>query len=641
MMNWQKSRTICDLDTGLSALSPTRRILYIKSETRDIIPRALDYSVVLWSRLNLLADDLGMQSPLPAVQPGERFQYLIQQRLCMDLSEIYETLGGPGRIRANGLNSQPYEAFAQARVFYIKDFHAFHKDTRAFLIKTFLDAPWARHSILLISSPYVYIPDGFHDVIDVIHNRLIGREDVARWLRDEVRAEENNRRIPEDKRIPEADLEDYALQFVGLTEGQIENVLYTLSNMQSLHSLLGSKTMYDLIRQAKMAAIEKEPCIRLIPTDHMGKTAAGLDYYTSEWLDDRIEDFRHPEQAARNGTPAPKGVLLVGVPGTGKTLMARETARRLGPKPGQALPLIRFDISRLQSKDFGTSEANLNRFLDQIGAYAPAVMLVDEIEKTFHSNAQGEGMHEVKTQMLGTLLDWLQGRKDNIFTFITANNISSVPPELLRDERLSGRFFSFMPSRDELTAILCLKLNGYRHLFTKDFGALLQSVVDEEKPAPTVACVFDDIARAAQDATPPRHPFMTGANLTALIELTFRGLRKDRKNPPFNQDTFLKKFLECACDRRFVPQGQSNLKDIAALWLRAQANQYANVSQTDILPTWAFSEGRFVGLVKPENAYDQYMQQVIRQEIERQQRALENDVKARERIAAQGQSRPE
>lgn len=641
MMNWHKSRTIRDLDAGISALSPLRRIIYIKSETRDIIPRALDYSVVLWSRLSQIKDAMGMKAPLPAVKPGERCQYLLSHSLCADLSEIYETLGGPGRSRAVGLNDKKYESFAQTRVFYIKDFHAIRKETRAFLIKTFLDASWARHSLLLISSPYVYIPDGFHDVIDVIHNRLISREDITRWLLDEVRAEENSHHIPEDKRIPDADLEDYALHFVGLTEGQIENVLYMLTSAQSLHALLGTEKMYDLIRQAKMAAIEKEPCIRLIPTDHMGKAAAGLDYYTSEWLDDRIEDFRHPEQAARNGTPAPKGVLLVGVPGTGKTLMARETARRLGPKPGQALPLIRFDISRLQSKDFGTSEANLNRFLDQIGAYAPAVMLVDEIEKTFHSNDQGEGMHEVKTQMLGTLLDWLQGRRDNIFTFITANNISSVPPELLRDERLSGRFFSFMPSRDELTSILCLKLNGYRHLFTKDFAALLQGVVEEEKAAPAVARVFDDIALSAQKAAPPRHPFMTGANLTALIERTFRSLRKDRKNPPFNQDTFLKKLHECACDRRFVPQGQSNLKDIAALWLRAQENQYENVSTTDFLPTWAFSDGRFVGLASPASAYDQYMQQVIRKEIERQQKAKETDQKAREHIASQGKASPD
>jgi len=638
MMNWQNSRTIRDLDAGISALSASRRIIYIKSETREIISRALDYSSVLWARLSQLPDADGLKTLLPAIKPGARCQYLMNQGLCLDLFEIYETIGGPGRARSHGLNHKEYEHCAKARVFFIKDFHVIHKDARAFLIKTFLDAPWAQNSLLLISSPYVYIPDGFNDVIDVIRNRLIGREDIFQWLRSDVHAEEERHNVPAHKRIPDTDLEDYALHFVGLTEGQIDNILYKLSSTRSLSALLGTEDMYALIRKAKTEAMEKEPCIRLIPTDHMGKAAAGLDYYTSEWLNDRIDDFRNPEKAARNGTPAPKGVLLVGVPGTGKTLMARETALRLGPKPGQALPLIKFEISRLQSKDFGATEANLDRFLDQIGAYAPAVMLVDEIEKTFHTDSSGGGMHEVKTQMLGMLLDWLQERKDNIFTFITANNINTLPPEFVRDGRLSGRFFSFMPSRDELADILCLQLYPYRHLFTKDFSQLLKSVVEDDQAAPHIARVFDDIALAAQKATPPRHPFMTGANITALIERTFRTLRKNKKSAPFSCDTFLKEMLQCASDRRFVPQGQSNLKDIAALWLRAQDNQYENVSEASILPTWAFSEGRFEGLTDPGNDYDRYMQQVIRKEIERQQKEKETEQKAREHIASESKN---
>ena len=95
----------------------------------------------------------------------------------------------------------------------------------------------------------------------------------------------------------------------------------------------------------------------------------------STWLDERKADFHDPIEAMRMGTPAPKGVLLCGVPGTGKTAAARETARRLG------VPLIKFDISRIQTKDFGGSEERLRRYLDRISAFGSCVMLMDEIEK--------------------------------------------------------------------------------------------------------------------------------------------------------------------------------------------------------------------------------------------------------------------
>ncbi|MEI3198864.1 MAG: AAA family ATPase [Lachnospiraceae bacterium] len=126
--------------------------------------------------------------------------------------------------------------------------------------------------------------------------------------------------------------------------------------------------------------------------------------------------------------------------------MAEEAARRLDDAA-----LIRFQIDRIQSSSYGESESNMRRCLERIESMAPCVLLIDEAEKIFRMD---EHTHEVKLNMLGQLLDWMQKRKAAVFTFMTANGIRQLPPELLRDGRISERFFAFMPSGGELAAIL-------------------------------------------------------------------------------------------------------------------------------------------------------------------------------------------
>ena len=144
-----------------------------------------------------------------------------------------------------------------------------------------------------------------------------------------------------------------------------------------------------------------------------------------------------------------KGVLLAGVPGGGKSLIAKAAAGVLGTT------LVRLDMNRFYSKYLGETERQFNRALQTIEQISPVVVLIDEMEK-FFGNAEGE--HEVSKRLLGSFLYWLQERKKKIFIVATANRIHSLPPELMRAGRWDRAFFIDLPTEDERQKIFEIHL---------------------------------------------------------------------------------------------------------------------------------------------------------------------------------------
>lgn len=155
---------------------------------------------------------------------------------------------------------------------------------------------------------------------------------------------------------------------------------------------------------------------------------------------ENLKDFLSEREAGWNKDLPVKGVLLAGVPGGGKTLVAKAAAGVLGTT------LVRLDVSRFYSKYVGETEKQFSRALQTIEQIAPVVVLIDEMEK-FFGNAEGE--HEVSKRLLGTFLYWLQERQKKIFIVATANRVQSLPPELMRAGRWDRAFFIDLPTSVE------------------------------------------------------------------------------------------------------------------------------------------------------------------------------------------------
>ncbi len=178
----------------------------------------------------------------------------------------------------------------------------------------------------------------------------------------------------------------------------------------------------------------------------------------------------YSERAHELGLEPPRGILLVGVQGCGKSLACRTVAHEW------SLPLLRLDAGRLFDKYVGESEKNLRKAFETAEAVAPVVLWIDEIEKAFATGSGGDIDGGLSKRLLGTFLTWLQEKKPGVFVAATANDLSSVPPELLRKGRFDEIFFVDLPSPKEREAIFRLHLERRKQDPAKfDVGTLVQA----------------------------------------------------------------------------------------------------------------------------------------------------------------------
>ncbi len=232
---------------------------------------------------------------------------------------------------------------------------------------------------------------------------------------------------------------------LGLTEWELETAL---ARSLLRHGRLDDRAAAILV-QEKRHLIRKGGLIEFCDTQSSLSDVGGLAAL-KDWLRPRQEAFS--EEAADFGIPAPRGILLLGVQGCGKSLVARSVAREWD------LPLLRLDVGRVFSRYVGDSETAIRRVIAAAEAASPCVLWIDEIEKGF-AGATGEALDAgVSARVLGSFLTWMQEKPRPVFVVATANQIRTLPPELLRRGRFDELFFVDLPTALEREEILHVQL---------------------------------------------------------------------------------------------------------------------------------------------------------------------------------------
>ncbi|GMB90612.1 AAA family ATPase [Helicobacter ailurogastricus] len=242
---------------------------------------------------------------------------------------------------------------------------------------------------------------------------------------------------------------ELALDCKGLREVQIEQIL-RLAYYQRGGINAQSR---DFVIQEKEQRIKKTNLLEMVrPKEgedlaHMG----GLEKL-KHWLQAQAHIIANLDLASQKGVDMPKGVLVVGVPGCGKSLSAKACAGLF------KLPLVRLDVGRLFGKFIGQSEENMRAALQLAEAISPCVLWIDEIEKAFSGMGANEGAHEVSRRLFGHFLTWMEEKTSMVFIVATANDITRFPPEFLRKGRFDELFFVDLPGAKEREQILKIHL---------------------------------------------------------------------------------------------------------------------------------------------------------------------------------------
>jgi AAA+ superfamily predicted ATPase len=225
---------------------------------------------------------------------------------------------------------------------------------------------------------------------------------------------------------------------------------------------LGEADLAEVLEE-KRQAIAKTELLEYCPSEATPADIGGLEALKA-WLEQRRVAFS-PE-AQRFGLPLPRGVLLVGPQGTGKSLTAKAIAH------SWSMPLLRLDVGRLFAGLVGASEARTREMIQRAEAMAPCVLWIDEIDKGFGGDSRSDG--GTSQRVLGTVLTWMAEKTSAVFVVATANGVERLPAELLRKGRFDEIFLLDLPSAEERRAILDLQLRRRR----PDHAIALEVLVD-------------------------------------------------------------------------------------------------------------------------------------------------------------------
>jgi hypothetical protein len=332
------------------------------------------------------------------------------------------------------------EKLPEPALVVLKDFHPYLADPAVVrATRDLAHALKATYTTVLLVSPVLTLPPELEKEISVLDVPLPTAQDLLQLLKEIVGVVRQNRRAVVDLR--REDVEALVQAARGLTLSEAESAF---AKAIATDGRL-SRDDVGLVLAEKRQVVRKSGVLEYHPADAGLSEVGGLGIL-KRWLERRGAAFS--EAARAFGLPEPKGLLLLGVQGCGKSLTAKAIAAQWG------LPLLRLDIGRIFSGLVGSSEENLRRAIHVAESVAPVVLWVDEIEKGLAGAQSGASDGGVSARVFATLLTWLQEKTAPVFVVATANRIEALPPELLRKGRFDEIFFVDLPDAAERREIL-------------------------------------------------------------------------------------------------------------------------------------------------------------------------------------------
>ena len=343
--------------------------------------------------------------------------------------ESHETTDPLSVLKNFGVTSSAH----QPSLLVLKNFHRFLGNAE--IVQTLaeqIQAGKQQRNYFLVLSPATDIPLELEKLFIVLPHRLPDKtqlETIARGIATE-----------KDEMPPDDELGAVLDAASGLTRYEAENAF-------SLSIVRDGQIRPGTVQQLKSQTLRKSGLLTL----HESETGF-------EWLGglDSVKAFCLRVLRSSSAVARPRGILLLGVPGTGKSAFAKA----LGKESGR--PTLVMDIGRLMAGLVGQSESNVRRALEIVDAMAPAILFIDELEKAISgSTSGGRNDSGVANRMLGSLLTWLSDHSSDVFVVATSNDVSQLPPELTRAERFDGIFFCDLPSPAERLAIWQIWMSYY------------------------------------------------------------------------------------------------------------------------------------------------------------------------------------
>jgi SpoVK/Ycf46/Vps4 family AAA+-type ATPase len=359
---------------------------------------------------------------------------------------------GPANSKAPADALAIAQATTEPTVFVFKDLHTAFGDNGKpadqLAIRRLRDIAYSFKNgssllTLIIVAPVLKLPIDLDKEITILDFPLPTEAEILKILENMVESNKADGRIIFE--VTEAGKEKLAKAALGLTLNEAENAFARA--MVEDGKL--SDTDVDTVLDEKRQTIKKSGILEFINVDVALEDVGGLQNL-KRWLLKRNESWL--DEAKSYGLPAPKGILITGVPGCGKSL----TAKAIGA--AWQLPLLRLDIGKIFAGLVGSSEQNMRTAIKTAEAIAPCILWIDEIEKGF-AGSSGSGDSGTSSRVFGSFLTWMQEKKESVFVIATANNIDKLPPEFLRKGRFDEIFFVDLPTLSERKLIWDLHLN--------------------------------------------------------------------------------------------------------------------------------------------------------------------------------------
>ncbi len=391
----------------------------------------------------------------------------------------------------------------------LKDSHYFLREPRVIAaIKSLVMRGLTDEDIeltLVIVSSRREIPRELENFVALFELPLPKKEEILDKIQEAREAQEGS---SPQKAVSMEALDSLAESLLGLTDHQITQLLQRIAVVDRMGQIVSDKGK-ELVLEEKSQIILKSGNLELVPTEkRLDDSDLGGFRSLKTWLQKKKKVMDRLSEAEKLKIDLPKGIILAGMPGCGKSLCAKVIAQEF------SLPLLRLDVGRLHGKYVGESEENMRRALKLAEDIAPCVLWIDELEKAFSGVKPGGSSSDVTTRLFGYFLTWLQDRGKAVFVVATANDLTPLPSELQRKGRFDENFLVDFPDAAEREEILKIHLRKRSQKPPEDLSVIARGM----KTGYSGADIESVVSVALEQMFVEGRKVVTGADLRIAIK---------------------------------------------------------------------------------------------------------------------------